>query len=178
MRKKSNVSPFGFIIFLVVSIIFYVVLYLYTKYFDVMKSIFNFILIVSICIYAFFCERMFRKGFVTQHIAYPIILIIVYLLFMIMLFSSPQMAMDGSSIELIFIYTLSVMIFALPIAVLFDVVTDIRYVHRKKRKKTGNILADDYIRNRGIFFENEKFEDMVIFIIAVIVIYFIICLFQ
>lgn len=178
MRKRNNVSPLGFIFFLVVSVIFYVVLYLYTKYFDVMQSIFNFILVLSICIYAFFCERMFRKGFVTQHIAYPIIVIIIYLLFMIKLFSSPQMAMDGSSIELIFIYTLSVMIFALPIAILFDVVTDIRYMQRKKRKKTGNVIADYYINKKGIFFENEKFEDMIIFIIAVIIIYFIICLFQ
>lgn len=178
MKQKFKDGSLDFAVFLIVSVLFFGLVYLYIKYVDVVKTIYNFILMSSVILYAFFCERVFRKRFATRHIVYPVIVLIVYFLFLLLVFSTPWIKFDSINLKLVIIYSLTIMVFALPIAVLFDFVSDIRFVKRANQKKTGNMWIDRENLNRGIFLKNAKLEDLIIFMLAVAVVWLIIFIFQ
>ena len=172
MEKTKNNHTLRYIIFFAVSMILFLVISLYIRYIEEMTYILNLIALLSLTIYAFICERIFRKGFVTRYVVYPIIVIIVYLLCLIYFISTNNLPIETTDIIYMYIIFLTVMIFAFPIAMLFDIVIDVRF-NKKCKKLKNNKFAMMKNETEGIIFKNTQFEDILIFILILLIMYLV-----
>ena len=64
------------------------------------------------------------------------------------------------------------MIFAFPIAMLFDIVIDVRF-NKKCKKLKNNKFAMMKNETEGIIFKNTQFEDILIFILILLIMYLV-----
>lgn len=173
MEKKNSNDTIKYIIFFIVSMLFFFVISLYGIYIEEMSYLLNVIALLSITIYAFICERIFRKGFVTRYVVYPIIVIIVYLLCIIFFLSSAHLATDISPVIYTYIIFLTVMIFAFPIAIVFDIVIDARY-EKKRKNKPHNKWEAERMKKEGFILKSAKVEDASILVIVLLFMWFLI----
>ena len=152
------------------AIVIAIVLTLYIIYFDELFGFFNLVLLGCIFVYAFICEKIFRKQFLTQYVVYPLIVITIYLLLILAYFSSSAIDMADSKITLFIIYAIMGMFFSLPISIVFDIVNELR--EKKKAKLLNKIkrrVFDDI--PTGLILKDEKTEDFIIFTLAFLIVY-------
>ena len=103
---------------------------------------------------------------------YPIIVIIVYLLCLIYFLSTNNLPIETTDIIYMYIIFLTVMIFAFPIAMFFDIVIDVRF-NKKCKKLKNNKFAMMKNETEGIIFNNTQFEDILIFILILLIMYLV-----
>lgn len=152
------------------AIVIAIVLTLYIIYFDELFGFFNLVLLGCIFVYAFICEKIFRKQFLTQYVVYPLIVITIYLLLILAYFSSSAIDMADSKITLIIIYAIMGMLFSLPISIVFDIVNELREKKKAKLLKGKKRKVFDEIPT-GLLLKDEKTEDFIIFTLAFLIVY-------
>lgn len=152
------------------AIVIAIVLTLYIIYFDELFGFFNLVLLGCIFVYAFICEKIFRKQFLTQYVVYPLIVITIYLLLILAYFSSSAIDMADSKISLIIIYAIIGMLFSLPISIVFDIVNELRVKKKAKLLKGKKRNVFDEIPT-GLLLKDEKTEDFIIFTLAFLIVY-------
>ena len=126
MLKKVPEKVLKGIVMGAFAIVIAIVLTLYIIYFDELFNFFNLVLLGCIFIYAFICEKIFRKQFLTQYVVYPLIVITIYLLLILAFLSSSTIHMEESNIWVMVVYAIIGMFFSLPISIVFDIVNELR----------------------------------------------------